>query len=36
MLVVLEKNVTSITSLRRVTVDAGYVMTVTKGVPIWT
>ncbi len=32
--IVLDKNVISIISVRRVTVDAGYVMTVTKMVPI--
>ncbi len=34
MVVVLDKNVISIISVRRVTVDAGNVMTVTKRVPI--
>ncbi len=34
MVVVLDKNVISIISIRRVTVDAGYVMIVTKRVPI--
>ncbi len=34
MVVVLDENVISIISVRRVTVDAGYVMTVTKRVPI--
>ncbi len=34
MVVVLDKNVISIISVRSVTVDAGYVMTVTKRVPI--
>ncbi len=34
MAVVLDKNVISIISVRRVTVDAGNVMTVTKRVPI--
>ncbi len=34
IIVVLNKNVISITSVRRVTVDAGYVMTVTKRMPI--
>ncbi len=34
MVVVLDKNFISIISVRRVTVDAGYVMTVIKRVPI--
>ncbi len=34
MVVVLNRNVISIISVRRVTVDAGYVMTLTKRVPI--
>ncbi len=34
MVVVLDKNVISIICIRRVTVDGGYVMTVTKRVPI--
>ncbi len=34
MVVVLDRTVLSIISVRRVTVDAGYVMTVTKRVPI--
>ncbi len=34
MAVVLDRNIISIISVRRVTVDAGYVMTVIKKVPI--